>query len=112
MRQGHVFVSAHFDQAAYGPWKFLAVRAFAVKVLNRNRRRQQQLYPMIVEDVDEPGKTPRRVPHVRSQPGNVRYDHDSEAARELEIVELRARAFAQRREVEPDHAPRTLFRLE
>src|SRR5438876_11237233 len=67
---------------------------------------------MIVEHVDEPGKAPRGVAHVRGEAGQDRDDDDREATRDLEIIELRARTFAQRGEVEPHEASRALSRLE
>src|SRR5438093_13419915 len=67
---------------------------------------------MIVEDVDEPGKAPRGVALVRGEAGHARDDDDREATGDLEIIELRARAFAQRGEVEPHEASRALSRLE
>src|SRR5207245_10583846 len=89
--QGHVFVGAHFDQATDGARKFLAVGTFAVQLLRRNRCRQQQLYPMIVENVDEPGEAPGRVGVVRRKLRDIRDDDDREATGKLEVVELRAR---------------------
>ncbi len=65
---------------------------------------------MIVEHVDEPGKAPRGVAHVRAQPGHPGDDYDGEAARELEVVELGARALAQGLEIEPHDAPGAPFR--
>src|SRR3989441_12993131 len=67
---------------------------------------------MIVEHVDEPGKAPRGVTLVRGEAGHARDDDDREATRDLEIIELRASAFAQRGKVEPYEASRALSRLE
>src|SRR5438094_1860335 len=67
---------------------------------------------MIVEHVDEPRKAPRGVTHVRGEAGQSRDNDDREATGDLEIIELRARTFAQRGEVEPHEASRALFRLE
>src|SRR5438105_12809713 len=67
---------------------------------------------MIVEHVDEPGKASRGVALVRREAGHARDDDDREATRDLEIIELRARTFAQRGKVEPHEASRALSRLE
>ena len=61
---------------------------------------------MIVQDVDEPGEAPRAVAHLGGHPRDAGQEQHRELARELEVVALRARAVAQRREVEPDGAAR------
>src|SRR5262245_25110636 len=102
MWQSHVFVGAHLDQAADGARKLLAVRSFAVELLRLDRGRQQQLYPMIVKHVDEPGKASRGVTHVWREPWHARHDDDGEPPCQLKVVELRARLLAKSGEIEPD----------
>ena len=82
-------------------WLFAPSR---YKLGRGDRGGKQELYPMIVEHVDEPGEAARDVALSGGHPRHVRHDDHRERARELEVVDLRARPFAQRREVEPDHA--------
>ena len=102
----HVLVRAHFDEPAHRAAEFPAVRPLAIEVVRRGRGRGQQLHAMIVQDVDEPSEAPRAVAIVGRHLRNARQEQHREAARELEIVALRARAVAERREVEPDGAAR------
>jgi hypothetical protein len=74
-------------------------------MLGRHRGRQDELHAPVVQHVDQPGEAPRLAEAMRT---GMCGTSDSSTVwnwrGDLQIVVLRARAAAQRAEVEPHHA--------
>ena len=100
----HVVARLHLDEPAHRARELPAVRPLAVEVVRAGRGGGQKLHAVIVQDVDEPSEAPRQVAHVGGHPRDAGQEQHGEAAGELEVVALRPRAVAQRREVEPGGA--------
>ncbi len=76
----------------------------AIQLGDRRRSGQNQLHAPVVELVDERDEAARLVLERAVEARHVRYEHGLIQARQLDVVVLAARAVADLREVEPDHA--------
>jgi hypothetical protein len=106
VRLAHVFARLHRDEPAHRAAEFTTVRPLPIEVVRASRGGGQKLHAVIVQYVDEPSEAPRQVTRVAGHPGYARQEQHGKPAGELEVVALRSRAVAKRREVEPDGAAR------
>src|ERR1700676_5045424 len=99
-----IMLCLHLYQAAGGALKFGLQSFTAVQRPRRRRGRNHDLDAAIVEFVDQHDEAARGILIGRSEYRDVRNENRVVRARELDVVVLAARTFAQFAEFEPRHA--------
>src|SRR5258706_10127738 len=99
-----VFGRLHLVQPADGALELRALLAFDEDLLGRRGGRDDQLDPVIVEHIHQPGEAPRRVGLLDGEARHAREHHGMEAPRQVDVVGVGPRPPAQRLEIEP-HQP-------
>ena len=104
MLRAKVVARAHLDEAADGAVELAGLGAFAVELAGLAFGGHDELDLVVVEDVDQPGEAARLGGLLARHARHAGEEHGVVAARDLEVVVLRARPHAQGGEVEPDDA--------
>src|SRR5712692_4048764 len=99
-----VFRCLHLLQPSHAALKLSAVVAFHEDLFGLRLCGNDQLDPLIVEHIDQPGEAPRGVGILGGQARQPGEDHGEEALRQVDVIGVGARSAAQRLEIEPHQA--------